>query len=286
MSDPIVSAPRTADEASASDAVPWSAAPEVILQTMESTAEGLRAEEAERRLAAAGPNRLREIEHRSVAAILGEQFQSLVVLLLVVAMGVSFVFGQTVEGLAIAVVLAINTAIGFFTEWRAVRSMEALQELGQTTARVRRDGQERTIPADEVVPGDVVVLGSGDLIPADLRIIETDRLQVDESALTGESVPVAKDREPVSAETPVAERTNMGTREPPLQRAPGGAWSWRRGWTRSSGPSPKWWRRPGAGRCRWSKSSIDSGTAWYGSQWASQGRWPWPVCWPDGRLSS
>jgi Ca2+-transporting ATPase len=210
MSDPVVSEPAAPDEASASDTVPWSAAPEAVLSAMESAADGLSSEEAERRLDEVGPNRLREIEHRSVAAILWEQFKSLVVLLLVVAMGVSFVFGQTIEALAIAVVLAINTAIGFFTEWRAVRSMEALQELGQVTTRVRREGEEQTIPADEVVPGDVVLLGGGDLIPADLRIIGADRLQVDESALTGESVPVAKEAEPVSAETPLAERTCMG----------------------------------------------------------------------------
>jgi len=210
MSDPVVSEPPTTDEASASKTAPWSAASEAVLSAMESTPEGLTSEEAERRRADVGPNRLREIKHRSVAAILWEQFKSLVVLLLVVAMGVSFVFGQTIEALAIAVVLAINTAIGFFTEWRAVRSMEALQELGQVTTRVRREGEERTIPADQVVPGDVVLLGSGDLIPADLRIIEGDRLQVDESALTGESVPVAKEAEPVSHETPLAERTCMG----------------------------------------------------------------------------
>ncbi|MEF8817479.1 MAG: cation-transporting P-type ATPase, partial [Salinibacter sp.] len=156
-----------------------------------------------------GPNRLREIEHRSVLEILWEQFKSLVVLLLVVAMGVSFLFGQTVEGLAIAAVLAINTAIGFFTEWRAVRSMEALQQLGQVTACVRRDGQEEIIPADELVPGDIVRLRGGDLVPADLRLLDTDRLQVDESALTGESVPVAKNTEPVAADTPLAERSCM-----------------------------------------------------------------------------
>ena len=210
MSDPVVSEPLTTDAASASTTAPWSAAPEAVFSAMESAADGLMSEEAERRLDELGPNRLREIEHRSVAAILWEQFKSLVVLLLVVAMGVSLIFGQTIEALAIAVVLAINTAIGFFTEWRAVRSMEALQEFGQVSARVLRDGEEQTIPADEVVPGDVVLLGGGDLIPADLRIIEADRLQVDESALTGESVPVAKEAEPVSAETPLAERTCMG----------------------------------------------------------------------------
>lgn len=209
MSDPVASEPPTTDAASASKTAPWSAAPEAVLSAMESTADGLTSEEAERRLDEGGPNRLREIEHRSVAAILWEQFKSLVVLLLVAAMGVSFLLGQTVEGLAIAAVLALNTAIGFFTEWRAVRSMEALQELGQMTARVRRDGRERTAPAEELVPGDIVQLRGGDLVPADLRLIDADRLQVDESALTGESVPVDKDPAPVAPDAPLAERHSM-----------------------------------------------------------------------------
>ena len=188
---------------------PWQAPPNRVLDALESAPEGLDNDEAQRRLDEYGPNRLREIEHRSVLEILWEQLKSLVVLLLVVAMGVSFLFGQTIEGLAIAVVLAINTAIGFFTEWRAVRSMEALQKLGEVTARVRRNGETQVIPAKEVVPGDIVLTESGALIPADLRLLEGDRLQVDESALTGESMPVDKNTEPVAPDTPLAERTCM-----------------------------------------------------------------------------
>ena len=188
---------------------PWQAPPNRVLDALESAPEGLDNDEAQRRLDEYGPNRLQEIEHRSVLEILWEQLKSLVVLLLVVAMGVSFLFGQTIEGLAIAVVLAINTAIGFFTEWRAVRSMEALQKLGEVTARVRRNGETQVIPAKEVVPGDIVLAESGALIPADLRLLEGDRLQVDESALTGESMPVDKNTEPVAPDTPLAERTCM-----------------------------------------------------------------------------
>ena len=209
MSEPVVSdSPSTEQRADPREA-PWSAESSSVLEAVGGGSAGLDSETAERRLNTMGPNRLREIEHRSVAAILWEQFKSLVVLLLVAAMGVSLVFGQTIEALAIAVVLLLNTAIGFFTEWRAVRSMEALQELGQVTARVRRDGNEMVISAEEVVPGDLVHLQGGDLVPADLRLIEGDRLQVDESALTGESVPVAKDATPVAQDAPLAERTCM-----------------------------------------------------------------------------
>jgi len=114
MSASSAAAPLESDPARA----PWHASPEQVLDAVESSPDGLGPEEAQRRLDEFGPNQLREIERRSTAAILGEQFKSLVVVLLVVAMGVSFLFTQTVEGLAIAAVVALNTAIGFFTEWR------------------------------------------------------------------------------------------------------------------------------------------------------------------------
>ncbi|HET6518484.1 MAG TPA: cation-transporting P-type ATPase, partial [Geminicoccaceae bacterium] len=97
----------------------------------------------------------------------------------------------------------------FFTEIRAIRSMEALRRLDRVTARVRRDGRPREVAAEEIVPGDVVLLEAGDLVPADLRLVEASRLQVDESALTGESVPVGKTIEPIQGEPPLAERANM-----------------------------------------------------------------------------
>ncbi len=208
MSD--ASAP--ADLQTDASASPWATDPTEVLSELESAAEGLSSDDAERRLEEVGPNRLREVDRRGIGEILWDQFKSLVVLLLVAAMGVSFAFGQTIEALAIAVVLAINTAIGFFTEWRAVRSMEALQQLGQVTARVRRNDTVKSVSAEELVPGDVVELEGGDLVPADLRLLDADQLQVDESALTGESMPVAKDPEPVDAETPLADRTCMAYR--------------------------------------------------------------------------
>ncbi|MFO8098563.1 MAG: cation-transporting P-type ATPase [Salinibacter sp.] len=208
MSDVTGSAPPQSDPSPAHRA-PWQAPPEQALDAFESEVKGLGTEDAHRRLDEEGPNQLREIDHRSGLEILWEQFKSLVVVLLVVAMGVSFLFGQVVEGLAIAAVLAINTAIGFFTEWRAVRSMEALQQLGQMTARVRRAGREQTLPAEQLVPGDIVCLRAGDVVPADLRLLDVDRLQVDESALTGESVPIDKDPAPVAADAPLAERSCM-----------------------------------------------------------------------------
>jgi Ca2+-transporting ATPase len=141
--------------------------------------------------------------------ILADQFKSLMTILLAVAGAVSFGFGDWVEGLAIAAVIVINAGIGFLTELRAARSMEALYRLGRVSARVRREGKIQEVPAEELVPGDIVVVEGGDVMTADLRLIQASKLQVDESALTGESVPVSKDVEPLEGEIPLAERSNM-----------------------------------------------------------------------------
>jgi Ca2+-transporting ATPase len=152
---------------------------------------------------------LRDTETQSAWEILVEQFRSIIVLLLAIAAVLSFVFAKWVEGIAVVAVILINAAIGFFTELRAVRSMEALQHLGRVNAKVRRDGQVREIRAQEMVPGDVVVLDAGDVVTADLRLIQASKLQADESALTGESVPVDKGIAPVDRDTELAERSSM-----------------------------------------------------------------------------
>ncbi|MEZ4599532.1 MAG: cation-transporting P-type ATPase [Syntrophotaleaceae bacterium] len=171
--------------------------------------QGLSQQEVAKRREAFGDNRLREKEKASVWRIFVNQFKSLVIVILAVASLVAFLFGKGLEGFAIGIVLVINGFIGFFTELKARRSMEALQQLGEVQARVLREGQEREVPARELVPGDLVLVEGGDIIPADLRIIEADHLQVDESALTGESVPVRKGDQAVEEETDLADRTCM-----------------------------------------------------------------------------
>jgi Ca2+-transporting ATPase len=156
-----------------------------------------------------GPNRLKDTQSKSIWVILANQFKSLIILLLAAAAGLSFVFGDILEGIAIAVVIGINTAIGFFTELKAVRSMEALRSLGSVSSRVRRDNEIVEIPAEEIVPGDIVIIEGGDIVTADIRLIEASRLQANESTLTGESMPVGKQTEPVKADTELAERKNM-----------------------------------------------------------------------------
>jgi len=189
---------------------PWaeqaSGIPEAYSVSLE---HGLSNREAHRRLRRHGPNRLRQAPRRSGWSILWDQLASLIVVLLVVAAAVAFVFDETIEGFAIISVIFINAAIGFVTERRAVRSMEALRQLGRTTTTVRREDAVLSLPAEQLVPGDVVVLDAGDVLTADARLVTGSRVQVDESSLTGESLPVDKHVDQVAVDAPLSERTCM-----------------------------------------------------------------------------
>ena len=170
---------------------------------------GLTEAEVERLLARHGPNVLRSVAPPSAWRILVQQFASLIVLLLAVAALAAFLFEQWLEGASILAVLALNALIGFVTELRARDSMQALRSLGRAQAKVRRGGHELEIPADRLVPGDVVVLEAGDVVTADLRLLSASKLQADESTLTGESTPVNKHVEPVALEAALPDRSSM-----------------------------------------------------------------------------
>ena len=202
--------PRSADLAESGIQEPWARSFEDVVERLDvSVDDGLSPDEVKQRVRRFGRNRLRSAETRSAWDILIEQFKSVIVALLGVAAIVSFAFGEVVEAIAIGVVVLINTAIGFITELRAVRSMEALQELSQVNAKVRREGQPKEVPAEDIVPGDVVLVDGGDVVTADLRLFEASKLQANESALTGESVPVSKQTDPVEKDIPLAERSSM-----------------------------------------------------------------------------
>ncbi|MBD3414826.1 MAG: HAD-IC family P-type ATPase [Candidatus Aminicenantes bacterium] len=182
---------------------------EALKQFDVSQENGLKAEQVKKRKIKYGLNQLRETKKKSVWVIWANQFKSLIIGLLLAAAVLSFAFHEIVEGIAISAVIIINALMGFFTEWKAVRSMEALQKLGGVTARVRRHGEIQEIQAEEIVPGDIVIVEGGDVVTADVRLFEASKLQADESPLTGESVPVSKTVEPVSKEATLAERPNM-----------------------------------------------------------------------------
>ena len=189
---------------------PWSVSAEDLLaQWNIDSAAGLSEKQVIRQREKYGSNRLQTIPPKSGWTILWNQLKSLIVFLLISASAVAFAFHEILEAFAILAVIVINTVIGFFTEFRAVRSMEALKKLGGVTAKVRREGKVREIPADEIVPGDIMILEGGDLVSADMRILTASKLEADESSLTGESVPVSKTAEVLDKKTLLAERKNM-----------------------------------------------------------------------------
>lgn len=182
---------------------------------------GLSADEVERRREEHGENRLREGEQRSWTDVAGDQFKSTIVLLLLVAAGVSLAFGQIPEAIAIGAALVVDAIVGFVTELRALRSMDALRALEETTATVRRDGDTDEVPASAIVPGDVVLLREGDVVSADLRLVGTSDLEIDEAALTGESVPVPKETDELGDDVPLAERSNTAFKGTAVTRGTG-----------------------------------------------------------------
>ena len=171
--------------------------------------EGLSSDEADRRLAEHGPNTIEREKPRSWLEILLDQFKSTIMAILAAAAVAAFIFEGTVDGLAVGAVVVANALIGFFTELRAVRRMESLAELGTSTVSVRRDGSVRQVEADAVVPGDVFLVEEGLEVPADARLVETNRLLVDESTLTGESEPVGKQTEAAAEDAELMERSSM-----------------------------------------------------------------------------
>jgi Ca2+-transporting ATPase len=188
----------------------WSITTDTVLQELVvDSARGLEENEVLERRRIFGRNQLLIAEQRHLISILADQFKNIVIVLLVAAGVLAFLFSDFAEAVAIFVVIAINATIGFLTEWRAVRSMEALRQFAKVDCVLLREGLVRRLAADELVPGDVVLLDAGDLVPADLRLLEAAKLNADESTLTGESLPVRKHTDPLAEDTVMLDRQNM-----------------------------------------------------------------------------
>ncbi|KUF11827.1 cation-translocating P-type ATPase [Pseudoponticoccus marisrubri] len=153
---------------------------------------GLTSQEAARRLQEYGPNQLAEQEPTARWRILARQFTSLLILMLIAAAGIALALGETVDAVAILLVVLLNGVLGFVQEWRTETALAALKNMLASEARVVRDGAQRMVDTRRIVPGDLVILEAGDKVPADLTLVAGMRLKVDESVLTGESVPVDK----------------------------------------------------------------------------------------------
>ena len=176
---------------------------------------GISSEEAAQRLKEYGLNKLDEAPPTSIWALLWDQFNDFIVLLLIGASLISAILGEWVEAGAIMAIVLLNALLGIIQERRAAEELAALRQLAAPEAHVIRDGRRIVIPARELAPGDIVVLEAGNYIPADIRLVETFNLKIEEAALTGESVPVQKDASvELAADVPLGDRRNsafMGT---------------------------------------------------------------------------
>ena len=200
--------PESADE----KAPPWhtQTTRETLSALQTDATTGLTESEADLRLARYGSNELPESGRISPWTILFAQFKNALIIILLIATAVSASLGHTVESIAITVIVLFAIILGFVQEYRAERAIEALRKMAAPTALVVRDGVERVIAAKYLVPGDIIVLHTGDRAPADARLVEAVNLKADESALTGESVPVEKHTDAIEEiNLPAGDRINM-----------------------------------------------------------------------------
>jgi|CXWJ01.1.fsa_nt_gi Ca2+-transporting ATPase len=183
-----------------------------ILRQLETSFEsGLSSAEAQRRLEEHGLNELQAAAHISPWHILFQQFKNVLIIILLIATLLSAFLGHGIEAVAIAVIVLFAVLLGFVQEYRAEKAIEALRQMAAPTATVLRDGEEMELAARDIVPGDVTFLHAGDKIPADVRLLEAINLQVEEAALTGESVPVEKQVAAIAtADLALGDRRNMG----------------------------------------------------------------------------
>ena len=185
-----------------------------VIESLNSGIQGLTREEAERRLAQFGPNELAEKEKSPPWVLFLEQFKNFLIIILLVAAVISGVLAFTGEGdiwdpILIVIIVFFAAGLGFVQEYRSGKAMEALKQMTAATATVIRGGEEEEISARDLVPGDIILLHTGDRIPADSRLTEAVNLKIDEAPLTGESIPVEKTNEIISGDIPVADRKNM-----------------------------------------------------------------------------
>jgi Ca2+-transporting ATPase len=190
---------------------PWHALPadRVCSQLRTDPDRGLGEEEARRRLELHGPNRFEAGERMRWRRLLTRQYQDVLIAILAAAAVLSAALGEWLDAGAIVAILLLNGVLGFVQEWRAERAIEALQRMLSPRSSVLRGARARVCSAEEVVPGDVVLLDTGSHVPADLRLLDATDLRVDESSLTGESEPVDKRVARVAADAPLAERASM-----------------------------------------------------------------------------
>jgi calcium-translocating P-type ATPase len=183
--------------------------PETVLSQLDTTPDGLSTAEAARRIQAHGPNRLPEPPRDSLLKRFFKHFKDVLIVILIVAAGITALLGHWIDTGVILGVVIINAVIGFVQEGKAEAALAGIRQMLSLRAQARRDGQWQDTHAETLVPGDVVRLRSGDRVPADLRLLEATNLRIEESALTGESVPADKLTGAVAADAPLGDRVGM-----------------------------------------------------------------------------
>ena len=181
---------------------------EEVLKELNSSENGLTEEEVKKRQQEHGLNKIKKKKQDSILKLFLSQFQNPIELILVGTVIVSFILGEVVDAIALVIIIAIDVIMGTYQEWKARKDAEALISMIRVTSKVIRNGKEYEINSNEVTVGDILVLESGDKIPADARILECHNFQVDESALTGESLAEVKSTGVLPEETHLADREN------------------------------------------------------------------------------
>jgi Ca2+-transporting ATPase len=184
--------------------------PQEVTERLQSSTNGLTPEEARKRLERFGPNELIEKKRKSLGMMFLDQFKDFMILVLIAAAVVAGIVGEPSDTIAIAVIVLLNAVLGFVQEYRAEKAMAALKKMAAPTATVIREGKPETVAADRLVPGDLVILEAGQVVPADIRLTEAIHLRTEEAALTGESLPVEKETAALPGEDQsIGDRKNM-----------------------------------------------------------------------------
>jgi len=181
---------------------------EETLQTLNTKEMGLSQEEVQKRLQEFGPNELKKEKGISPIKLLLEQFTDILIIILLIATGLSIYLGELTDAIVIIAIVLACAILGFVEEYRSEKALEALKKMTAPTATVLRDGKDVKVDAREIVPGDIILLYTGDKVPADSRLIEAINLKADEAPLTGESTPVNKDVNPLPEDTSLSDRRN------------------------------------------------------------------------------
>ena len=188
----------------------WHAkSPQETLKELNSAETGLSQTEAQKRLAEYGPNELKKEKRASPIKMFLEQFTDILIIILLIATALSLAVGEIVDAIVIIAIVLATAMLGFVEEFRSEKAVEALKKMTAPTATILRDGREVKAPTSQIVPGDVILLYTGDKVPADSRLIESVNLKVDEASLTGESSPVNKNVDTCGEETALNDRRNM-----------------------------------------------------------------------------